>query len=333
MPELPEVETVVRELRAHLPGKHVLRASLTAPDLYRRGSAQIAELAGARIQRVDRRGKAIVISLEPAGEGATGPDRLVVHLGMTGRLEWISQGRAGGAEPGLPATFAPRGMAKRQALRVRSEPVKKTHLHARWEFRDGSELRYFDPRRFGFIFVGTAEAVDGTLRIGPDPFELDADGLARALGGRSASIKSLLLHQELVSGLGNIYVDEALHLARIHPSLSGERASKHATTILAAARRILTRAIKGRGTTLRDYRRTDGTRGEFQMKLSVYGREGEPCRRCATKIRRIVVGQRGTHFCPRCQRGPRVSATPSGRSRADRSRRAAPRRADYTRSR
>ena len=304
MPELPEVETVVRELRIHLPGKHILRASLTAPDLYRRGSAAVGDLAGTRIDRVDRRGKAIVITLEPGASGPT--DRLVVHLGMTGRLEWNA---------------TPRAM-----------PPAKSHMHARWQLGDGSELRYFDPRRFGFIFVGTAASMDETLRIGPDPFELDAPALARALAGRRASVKALLLDQHIVSGLGNIYVDEALHLARIHPLTSGERASLRARDILAAARRVLTRAIRARGTTFRDYRRTDGGTGEFQIKLSVYGREGDACRVCGATIRRIEVAQRGTHFCPQCQRRPRVSAS-AKTSRAGRSRRAGPRRAGYTRSR
>ena len=113
---------------------------------------------------------------------------------------------------------------------------------------------------------------------------------------------ALLLDQHLVSGLGNIYVDEALHLARIHPLVTGGNAAKRAPAILNAARRILTRAIKARGTTFRDYRRTDGASGEFQVKLSVYGRQGEKCRVCGTAIRRIEVAQRGTHFCPKCQR-------------------------------
>jgi formamidopyrimidine-DNA glycosylase len=305
MPELPEVETVVRELRGHLPGRRILRASLTAPDLYRRGSAKVAVLGGALIESVTRRGKAIVVVLQP-GEGSA--DRLVVHLGMTGRLEWNETAPS-------PAS------------------AKAKHLHARWQFADGSELRYFDPRRFGFVFVGTAAAVDGTLRIGPDPFELDADALAERLAGRRAPVKSLLLDQHLVSGLGNIYVDEALHRAHIHPLVSGDRASKQAAAILEAARYTLARAIDARGTTLRDYRRTDGATGEFQFELSVYGRDGEKCTRCGSRIRRIVVSQRGTHFCPRCQRAPRVSATSSGRSRADRSHRAGPRPAGYTRSR
>src|SRR5262245_55383416 len=156
MPELPEVETVVRELRAHLPGRDIVRASLTALDLYRRGSARISALAGAEVERVDRRGKAIVISLRPRRDKT---DRLVVHLGMTGQLEWNAP----------------------SALRN-----KPKHLHGRIRFSDGSELRYIDPRRFGFIFVGTPEAVDETLQMGPDPFEIDSATLAVQLAKRSA---------------------------------------------------------------------------------------------------------------------------------------------------
>lgn len=303
MPELPEVETVTRELRAHLPGRDIVKASLTASDLYRRGSAPISALEGARVESVVRRGKAIIVTL---GSGAGNADRLVVHLGMTGRLEWH-------AEPS------------------RVVRAKALHLHARWRFADGSELRYFDPRRFGFIFVGTPATVNATLRIGPDPFELDAASLAARLVGRRAPVKTLLLNQRIVSGLGNIYVDEALHRARIHPLLPGNRAAAHATAILEAAQYTLTRAIEARGTTLRDYRRTNGATGEFQVELAVYGRNGEKCARCGSVIRRIVVGQRGTHFCPRCQRAPRVSATPRGKLPGGHSRRATPRRAGYTR--
>ena len=303
MPELPEVETVVRELRAHLPGRNIVRASLTAADLYRRGSGRISALAGAHIESVNRRGKAIIVTLR-ARPGK--PDRLVVHLGMTGRLDW--------------------NPAVSRASRAIS------HLHARILFTDGSELRYIDPRRFGFIFVGSAQAVDETLRMGPDPFEIDSAALAAKLAKRTAPIKSLLLDQHIVSGLGNIYVDEALHGAKVHPLTTGARASTHASEILAEARAVLSRAILARGTTLRDYRRTDGSTGEFQIKLAVYGREGEKCPRCGSVVRKIVVSQRGTHFCPRCQRAPRLSAARNRTLRADRSRRAAPRRAGYKQS-
>ncbi len=303
MPELPEVETVVRELREHLPGREIVRASLTAPDLYRSGSARVTALGGARIESVDRRGKAIVIALR--GRGGK-PDRLVVHLGMTGQLEWN------------PAPAA------------RSRPK---HLHARFHCMDGSELRYIDPRRFGFIFVGTAAAVDATLQMGPDPFEIEAVELALRLAGRTAPIKSLLLDQHIVSGLGNIYVDEALYRVQMHPLTPGTLAAPRAAEIIEAARAILARAIEARGTTLRDYRRTDGSIGEFQIKLNAYGRDGEECQRCGGIIKRIVVAQRGTHFCPRCQKAPRLSARKGGRLRAGRSRRAALRPADYRQSR
>lgn len=303
MPELPEVETVVRELRAHLPGRDVVRASLTAADLYRRGSAKITLLRGAHIESVNRRGKAIVVTLSSRNGK---PDRLVVHLGMTGQLEWNAASHVSRAKP--------------------------KHLHGRIHFTDGSELRYIDPRRFGFIFVGDAAAVDASLRMGPDPFEMSADELAGRLSDRSAPIKSLLLDQHIVSGLGNIYVDEALHRVQMHPLTPGARAAGRAHELIEAARAILERAIEARGTTIRDYRRTDGASGEFQINLSVYGRDGEKCPRCGNVIKRIVVSQRGTHFCPHCQRAPRFSAARNRTSRADRSRRAAPRRAGYKQS-
>jgi formamidopyrimidine-DNA glycosylase len=279
VPELPEVETVVRELRRKLPGAVITRAVVTAPDMYRRDSRDVSTLEGARVAGVERRGKAIVIRCETPG----GDLDLAVHLGMTGRLLWTARTQ----EPVLP------------------------HLHARWGLSGGAELRLVDPRRFGYVLVGVPEAVHAALAIGPDALSITPAELARALRGRRAPIKALLLDQRIVAGLGNIYVDESLFWARVHPSTSGERAARRAREILSAARRVLARAIEARGTTLRDYRRPDGSTGEFQVRLRVYGREGEPCTRCRARIRRIEVGQRGTHFCPRCQRAPRgVSASP-----------------------
>jgi formamidopyrimidine-DNA glycosylase len=323
MPELPEVETVVRELRTFLPGRDIVRASLTAPDLYRRDSRKVSALAGATIAAVERRGKAIVI------RGTTGSPNLVVHLGMTGRLEWHAAGRAGPDASPSRAGQAPPGALARGHPRAQRE----VHLHARIHFGDGSELRYIDPRRFGFIFVGSDAECDASLCMGPDPFQMKDDDFARTLARRQASVKSLLLNQRIISGMGNIYVDEALFMVGIHPLTPGARASQHAAEILKSARNVLERAIRARGTTLRDYRRTDGSTGEFQIRLSVYGREGEACRRCGATIVRLEVAQRGTHVCPRCQRAPRVSASSRGAPRADRSRRAGPRRAGYMRSR
>jgi formamidopyrimidine-DNA glycosylase len=301
MPELPEVETVVRELSPVLPGRSIARARLSAPDLYRRGSARLGTLAGARIHSVERFGKAILIRLQAVR--GTGERLLVVHLGMTGRLLFAADAR--------------------QVPRVR-------HLHARIRFADGSELVYIDPRRFGYLFVGDRAGVAASLDIGPDPFAMQPRDLARRLAGRRAPLKALLLDQHLVSGLGNIYVDELLFAVRVHPLTPGDGAARDAGRILRAARVILSRAIRARGTTIRDYRRPDGSSGEFQRRLSVYGRDGEACPRCGTRIERLEVAQRGTHFCPRCQPAP-VSA-PKRRTRsADRSRRAAPRRAGYRR--
>jgi len=202
---------------------------------------------------------------------------MAVHLGMTGRLLWTQ----GARDPALP------------------------HLHARWGLSGGAELRLVDPRRFGYVLVGAPEAVRASLAIGPDALSITADQLASALQARRAPVKSLLLDQRIVAGLGNIYVDESLFLAHVHPLTPGHRAARRAREILSAARRVLANAIDARGTTLRDYRRPDGSPGEFQVKLRVYGREGESCVRCRARIRKIEVGQRGTHFCPRCQRAPR----------------------------
>ncbi|MDH4038226.1 MAG: bifunctional DNA-formamidopyrimidine glycosylase/DNA-(apurinic or apyrimidinic site) lyase [Candidatus Krumholzibacteria bacterium] len=319
MPELPEVETVVRELAPVLPGRTVVRARLTAPDLYRRGSLRVGTLAGARIEGVERFGKAIMMRLQAgragvvdgapaASGGGVIDDRtrelfLVVHLGMTGKLLFAADAR---------------------------QVPREAHLHARILFADGSELRYVDPRRFGYFFVGDGAAVAASFDFGPDPFAMRPRELARRLSGRRAPLKALLLDQRIVSGLGNIYVDELLFATRIHPLTPGDAAVAQAARLLRAARVILERAIAASGTTIRDYRRPDGSSGAFQLRLSVYGREGKACRRCRTVIERIEVSQRGTHLCPRCQPAP-VSAGKRRSRRADRSRRAGPLRAGYTR--
>jgi formamidopyrimidine-DNA glycosylase len=145
------------------------------------------------------------------------------------------------------------------------------------------------------------EGLRETLNIGPDPFEMRPRMLAATLDHRSAPVKSLLLNQKLIAGLGNIYVDEALFGAGIHPTTPGCEVAAGAGELLTVIRRVLRRAIRHRGTTLRDYRTLDGDSGAFQLRLSAYGREGEPCRRCSSPIERIVMGGRGTHFCPRCQ--------------------------------
>jgi formamidopyrimidine-DNA glycosylase len=295
MPELPEVENVVRRLAPVLPERTVARARLTSPDLYRRDSRRVGTLNGARILAVERMGKAILIR---AWRNAD--IRWVVHLGMTGKLLWI---------PG----------------RARIEP----HTHARIHFAGGGELRYVDPRRFGYFFVGDPAGIAASFQMGPDPFEMKADQLARALTGRQAPVKSLLLDQRIVAGLGNIYVDELLFRCGIHPRTPGGEVAGASAAILRAACTVLKRAIVAGGTTIRDYRRPDGSSGAFQQRLAVYGRDGEACLECGSEIERMEVGRRGTHVCPRCQ-PLRINAGRGTRS-AGRSRRAAPRPAGYRR--
>jgi formamidopyrimidine-DNA glycosylase len=184
-------------------------------------------------------------------------------------------------------------------------------LHAVFLFAGGGELRYYDPRRFGFFFVGTRGGLAKTLNIGPDPFQMKPKTLARILHNRTAPIKSLLLDQRIISGLGNIYVDEALFRAGMHPLTPGGRAAAGAGELLGNIRAVLKRAIRHGGTTFRNYRTHDGSKGAYQRRLAVYGREGERCRRCGGRIKRIVLGGRSTHFCPRCQQRKAARHCPS----------------------
>lgn len=282
MPELPEVETIARGLSSALTGRVLAKARIGARDLYRSGSARVDTLSGGRIGRVARVGKAIRIDVEWTGRSTT----LIAHLGMTGRFLFSQDG---GDRDGRPR--------------------RHKHRHGRFVFKDGTELWYVDPRRFGFFYVGNATGIRERLNIGPDPFEIRPRQLMARLAGRRAPIKSLLLDQRLISGLGNIYVDELLFAAGVHPLTRGGALCDDAATLLSVTRRILRRAIRYRGTMLRDYRGPDGEPGEFIQRLAVYGREGERCRRCGDGVVRIVVAGRGTHYCPTCQRRRRGGAS------------------------
>lgn len=267
MPELPEVETVARGLTGPLSGRTIDSARVYRRDLYRSGSLSLKRLDGAEIVAVERFGKAILIrTVSPSPV-------LVVHLGMTGNL-----------------------------LIERGPRLRRRHRHAVIVLDNGVRVEYIDARRFGYLWAGPQEGLAARLNIGPDPFELTGAGLKQRLGGRRAPVKSLLLNQALVAGLGNIYTDEILFEARVHPLTSGSVAAADSSLILRHARAVLRRAVDGGGTTIRDYRKSDGTSGEFQRELAVYARTGEPCPRCGTAVERIVISARSTHFCPRCQK-------------------------------
>ena len=278
MPELPEVETVVRDLiAAGLAGQRVVQARV----LWKRSIAAPAprrfaqEIQGLEIQTLSRRGKFIVAQLS---KGFT----LLVHLRMSGRLHVAS-------------------------------PSAKTssHTHARVIFllSDGRELQFSDTRKFGRVWlVRDPSAVLG--KLGPEPLALSTAGFSALVSARSRLLKPLLLDQTLIAGVGNIYSDEALWAARLHPRRKSDSLSaQEAATLLQAIQQVLRRGIRNLGTTLgagkTHFVLPRGGSGRNQEQLSAYGRTGSPCPRCGTKIQRILVGQRATHLCPACQPKPR----------------------------
>jgi formamidopyrimidine-DNA glycosylase len=274
MPELPEVETVVRTLAPRLAGRRITRLVHLRPDVLQPAGADLAALVtGQSVQRIQRRGKRILIRLET---NAT----LYIHLGMTGQL-----------------TIEP------------PDAPLKPHTHLVLDLSDNAgQLRFRDPRRFGGVWHLPAGDA-GDQGIGPEPLAMRASQLARGLSRTSRSIKLALLDQALVAGIGNIYADESLHLAGVHPLTPSNQLSDEQTKALCRSiKRILRRAIRHRGSSLRDYVDADGLAGGFQRLHRVYDRAGEPCRTCDRPIERIVLGGRSTHFCPRCQPAPRLKA-------------------------
>jgi formamidopyrimidine-DNA glycosylase len=272
MPELPEVETVRRRLVPHLTGRTlaevaVLDHRLTDPEP---PEAVAARLTGARVERLGRRGKYLLIEL---ADGAA----LTVHLRMTGNLLWLP------SPPGLAPPF----------------------LRAQARLDDGSYLGYTDVRRFGTWRVAE-DGAEAYLagKLGPEPLgDWSPADLGRALAGRKAPVKAAILDQRVVAGVGNIYADEALYAAKIHPLAPAGRLSRARVARLhAAVREALQAGIDAQGASIRDFRTPDGGYGSAQERFAAYGRGGDPCERCGTPLRRTVVAQRGTVYCPRCQR-------------------------------
>jgi formamidopyrimidine-DNA glycosylase len=262
LPELPEVETVVRSIAPHVTGQRIERAELFSKLVTRGDLKETARrLRRNVIQGVRRRGKQIFMPLD---RGV-----LYVHLGMTGKLLWNGS----------------RGKYTRAALTF-----------------DSGTLLYDDVRQFGRVEY--FEAVPKNLeRVGPDALSLTFEEFEARLRQRTAGIKSVLLNQSFIAGVGNIYADEVLFAARIHPRAAASRLSKRRSKELYTNLiEVLGVAIEHRGSSVSDYVDGAGNRGAFQDMHNVYGHAGEACPRCHATIRRIVVAQRGTHYCPRCQR-------------------------------
>lgn len=277
MPELPEVETVRRSLEPKLLGKEIAeiqvrrRAQVRFPD----PETFVLELTGSRFGPIERRGKYLLLSLTTAGGS---PQKLVVHLRMTGQLLYDET-------PG---------------------PLGK-HDHLSFELVGGSRLRYNDVRTFGgFYLVGPAGegTPAGLASLGPEPLTdaFEASYLLDKAAGRQVPLKAFLLDQQVVAGLGNIYVDEVLHAAGLLPTRPASSLTPaEAEQVVAETKRILALAIAERGTSMRDYVDAAGQPGGFAALLQVYGRAGEPCGGCGQPLERIRLAGRSTHYCPQCQ--------------------------------
>lgn len=283
MPELPEVETVVRGLQALLPRRRITAIRLGKTDFVDDPAKLEEILPGSQILDVRRHGKFIVLLLEkpsPNDVLQSQPARFhfIVHLGMTGRLIVLP-----------PSTLS--------AL----------HTHAWISLDNSRELRYIDPRRFGRMLVLPEEHSETVLGpLGTDPLEISVDEFQKRLASKRARIKAVLLDQTVFRGMGNIYTDESLWRARIHPArLASSLKNDEVRRLHRAMQQILLEAIRLGGSSISDYVNAEGQPGEFQIRHRVYQREGKKCGRCHANIRRIIVAGRSSYFCPRCQRAPR----------------------------
>jgi formamidopyrimidine-DNA glycosylase len=283
MPELPEVETIARGVHARLGGDRILEAWFGSHrEPFKTPAARQARgLEGRTILAVRRSGKHIVFDL--AGRAGSGvlekrsgaaDTQWIVHLGMTGQL----------------LVTTPDG------------PVAP-HTHARLTLGSGRELRFVDPRRFGRLEFRDLARREGFAGPGAEPLIIEKNDFAKLFRGRRLAIKAALLNQALLSGVGNIYADESLFRAGIRPrKAAGRLTATELERLRLALREVLLHAIRLGGSSVSDYVDADGARGFFQLEHCVYQRGGEPCRTCGTLIRRIVVGGRSTHYCPRCQK-------------------------------
>jgi len=269
MPELPEVETVARQLRPRLVGRSVRRVEILDARLR---DGVLPRVAGRRVVEVSRSGKRVLFEFGPLRRGRESL-WLAVHLRMTGRLRWV----------------------------VRPEAEDRLHLRARFSLDRGA-LLFNDTRRFGtFSWFRSARDTrpDGLDPLDPD---LTAAGLGQLIAGSRQNIKAWLLRQDRLTGLGNIYASEILHAARISPlRMTDTLVPREIKRLYGCTRRILSRAIDHCGTTFSDFQDARGLTGSYQRYLAVYGREDRPCRRCRQSIRRIVQQQRSTFHCPGCQ--------------------------------
>jgi formamidopyrimidine-DNA glycosylase len=273
MPELPEVETIVRGLQARVAGDRIQSVWIGSRKQPLKSSAKkiAATLTDKRISRVHRMGKHIVFDLLSQASGSGAESQWIVHLGMTGRM---------------------------LVCEPEAEAVKHTHLSA--SLASGRELRFIDARMFGKLAVVTPANFDPG---GQEPLDIDPTTFVKLFRGRKTPIKSALLNQKLLRGVGNIYADEALARTGIRPQRKAASISRpDLERLLTSIQAVLKEAIELGGSSVSDYVGADGEEGFFQLQHRVYGREGEPCLVCKTPIRRLVIAGRSSHYCPKCQK-------------------------------
>ena len=288
MPELPEVETVVRGLQAVLPGKRITEIRFNKTDFIDNPGEVAEKLPGKRVTAVHRHGKFIVFDLV---DSASQPTALLIHLGMTGQL-----------------------------ITTPPEAPSSPHTHIFFSLDDGRELRYTDIRRFGRVqFLPEGINHSPLAELGLDALETNESQFIERLRGRKARIKALLLDQRVLRGMGNIYTDESLWRARIHPArIAASLKNNELLNLYKAVQKVLKEAIRLKGSSVSDYVDSDGNRGEFQLRHRVYMRKGEKCFRCGTLIQRMIVAGRSSYFCPHCQRAPRTRAKKRSPARSKR---------------
>jgi formamidopyrimidine-DNA glycosylase len=266
VPELPEVETTVRDLRPHVVGRRVVNLRVGKKRLRLAWqSSWKTKVVGARVAAVHRRGKWIVVDFAEGGH-------LVVHLGMTGRFRVFE-----------------------------ADETREAHTHLVFVLDDGRELRFRDPRRFGSVrYFADRQSLDEffiATALGPEPSDLNPTSWRTRLAATRRSLKAVLLDQGMVAGVGNIYADEALFEAKLHPARSASRiTAAEAERLRKAVANVIERAVEHRGSSIRDY-----LGGGYQNEHRVYDHTGDPCPRCRTPIERLRLAGRSTHYCPRCQ--------------------------------
>ncbi len=269
MPELPEVETTLRGIAPHLQNHRIEAVTVSQPKLRWPVSAELITLKQVPVLSLQRRAKYLIIN--------TDAGHIIIHLGMSGSLRIVNH----------------------------DEPRRK-HDHVEFRLSTGKLMRYHDPRRFGAV-LWTADRVDDHIlisKLGPEPLadQFDSEHLHRATRKRKIAIKNLIMDSHIVVGVGNIYASESLFLAGVRPGVAAGRITRaQSGAIVASIKQVLAAAIEQGGTTLRDFVNSDGAPGYFQQTLNVYGRGGEPCRRCKTEVKMKTIGQRSTFYCASCQ--------------------------------